>query len=574
MNRTMKQAANSRSTETFQRTLSLFLVATICFAIPAAAQTKNPPAAPPSSTTAASAPDPILKAMQEELDRSKSQLKMDNVQAPYYIEYRLADVDSYIAESAFGALRIGQRNHGRSIRVVVRVGDYKQDSYYGPGLGASDIAPLDNDPIALRRELWQATDAAYKAASQALAMKKAALSQYSADQPFDDFSKAAPVQSIEPYAKLDFDPKPWSEITEKATALFRTDPKIESLSAIFQARASNQYLVNTEGTATRHGFTTYSLSLVGATQADDGMRLDRSPYFVANNLNELPTAAEFQADAAKMVETLKALREAPIADEDYRGPVLFSPDAATDIVAAMVGSNVLGIRPKPGDTARTTGDYASNFKGRVLPNFLSVTDDPTMKMFGGKSLIGSYDIDDEGVKATSVPVIQNGELLNYLVGRMPIRDFPESNGHGRAAPGQSPAPSMGNLIVQSKETLSPDALKQKLIEICRQEGKPFGYFVQTLTGPGYVPRLLYRVYEKDGHEELVRGAELDELDTRTLRNNLIAVGNDPLVSNRATAIPTSVVSPSILLDELEVKRTDAKNAKKPEYPPPDLTAAH
>ena len=483
-------------------------------------------------------------------------------------------MDSYVSESAFGALRVNQRNHGRSIRVVVRVGDYKQDSYYGPGLGTSDIAPLDNDPIALRRELWSATDAAYKSASQALAMKKAALSQYSADQPFDDFSKAAPVQSIEPYAKLDLDPKPWNEMTEKATALYRTDPKIESLSAIFQARASNQYLINTEGTSTRHGYTTYSLSLIAATQAADGMRLDRSPYYVASSLNELPTGDKFQADAAKMLETLKALRDAPIADEDYRGPVLFSPDAATDIVAAMVGGNVLGNRPKPGDTARTTGDYASNFKGRVLPDFLSVTDDPTMKMFGGKSLIGSYEIDDEGVKAASVPVIQNGELLNYLVGRMPIRDFPESNGHGRAAPGQSPGPSLGNLIVQSKQTMSPDELKQKLIAICRQEGKPFGYFVETLTGPGYIPRLLYRVYEKDGHEELVRGAELDELDTRTLRNNLIAVGNDPLVSNRATAIPTSVVSPSILLDELEVKRTDTKDAKLPEYPPPDLTTAH
>ena len=533
----------------------------------------NGTASPAPSGAAAAAADPILKVMRQELDRSKLQLKMDNVPAPYYIEYRLYDVDSYVSESAFGALRVAQANHGRSIRVVVRVGDYKQDSYYGPGLGTSDVAPLDDDPIALRRELWAATDAAYKAASQALAMKKAALSQYSADQPFDDFSKATPVQSVEPYAKLDLDPKPWNEMTEKATALYRTDPKIESLSAVFQARASNQYLVNTEGTATRHGYTTYSLTLIGSTQAEDGMRLDRSPYFVSNRLGELPTAAEFQADATKMLATLKALREAPMADEDYRGPVLFSPDAATDIIAAMVGGNVLGIRPKPGDAARTTGDYASNFKGRVLPDFLSVVDDPTMKMFGGKSLIGSYDIDDEGVKAASVPVIQNGELLNYLVGRIPIRDFPESNGHGRAAPGQSPSPNLGNLIVQSKQTLSPDQLKQKLIEICRQENKPFGYYVDTLTGPGYIPRLLYRVYVADGHEELVRGAELDELDTRTLRNDLIAVGNDPLVSNRATAVPTTVVSPSFLLDELEVKRTDTKNAKKPEYPPPDITAA-
>jgi len=262
-----------------------------------------------------------------------------------------------------------------------------------------------------------------------------------------------------------------------------------------------------------------------------------------------------------------------MADEDYRGPVLFSPDASADIVGAMIGSNVLGIRPKPGDSARTAGDYASNYKGRVLPDFLSVIDDPTMKTFQGKTLIGSYDIDDEGVPAVAVPVIQNGMLINYLLGRMPIRDFPDSNGHGRTAPGQSPSPTLGNLILQSKQTLSPDELKQKLIEICRQEGKPFGYYVETLSGPGYVPRLLYRVYEKDGREEMVRGAELDELDTRTLRNNLIAVGNDAMVSNRSTAVPTSIVSPSILLDELEVKRTDSKNIKMPEYPPPDLTAA-
>lgn len=565
-----------RSHRDLYRPFWLVIAAAFAFAIPAAGQSKKTTAA----SSAISAPadtvstDPILTAMQEELDRSKSQLKMDNVPAPYYIEYRLSDVDSYTAESAFGALRVDQRVHARSIRVVVRVGDYKQDSYYGPGLGSVDVAPLDNDPIALRRELWQATDEAYKSASQALAMKKAAMSQYASGQPFDDFSKATPVQSIEPYAKLDFDPKPWKEMTENSTALFRTDPKIESLSAYFQARATNQYLVNTEGTSTRHGYTIYSLSLSGMTQADDGMRLDRSPYFVASSVADLPTGEQFQADTTKMLGTLKALREAPIADEDYRGPVLFSPDASADIVNAMIGSNVLGIRPKPGDSARTSGDYASNYKGRVLPDFLSVVDDPTMKTFQGKTVIGSYDIDDEGVRETAVPVIQNGMLINYLLGRMPIRDFPESNGHGRAAPGQSPTPSLGNLMLESKQTLSPDELKQKLIEICRQEGKPFGYYVDTLSGPGYIPRLLYRVYEKDGHEEIVRGAELDELDTRTLRNNLIAVGNDPLVSNRAGAIPTTVISPSILLDELEVKRTDTKNAKMPEYPPPDLTSGH
>jgi len=514
--------------------------------------------------------DVLLQAMSEELERSKSQLKMENVPAPYYIEYRLSDSDEYDAEAAFGALRLDQRVHARSVRVVVRVGDYKQDSYYGPGVGAVNLAPIDNDPMALRWQLWIATDQAYKAASEALAMKNAALRQFTAGQPFNDFARAPALHSIEPVAKLDFDPSPWKQMIEKCTALFRSDPKIESLSAGIRFRAVNQYFVNSEGTVTRSGYTVYSLNLLGLTQADDGMRLGRSPDYTTGTLKELPTPEQFQADTLKMLDTLKNLREAPVVDEDYRGPVLFSADAASELFNGMVGQNLLGVRPRPGDSARTTGDYSSKFKSRVLPAFLSVSDDPTQQSFGGKSLVGAYAADDEGVRASKVSVIQDGMLANYLLGREPIRDFPDSNGHGRAGPGQLASPSIGVLIIASKEASSPAELKQKLIEICRQEGKPFGYYAETLGGSSYQPLLLYRVYEKDGHEELVRGAVFDELDTRTLRNDLITTGDDLLVSNRDGAVPTTVIAPSILIDDLEVKRTDTDNAKLPEYPPPAL----
>jgi TldD protein len=527
-----------------------------------------------SSSASAASSDPLLKAMREELDRSRSQLKMDNVPAPYYIEYRVSDVEQFDVEAAFGVIRQDQHFRTRVVRVVVRVGDYKQDSYYGPGIGVSTLEPIDNDPIALRWQLWYATDSAYKAASESLAMKKATLRQYTADQPFDDFAHAPPVESIEPLVKLEFDPKPWRDELEKATALFRTDPKIQSLTASFRFRSVNQYFVNTEGTVTRDGYTVYFLSEDGSTQAADGMRLERSPYFTAASTRELPTPDQFQANTVQMLETLKNLRDAPVVDEDYRGPVLFSPDAASDIFNGMVGGNILGRRPRPGESTRTTGDYASNYKSRVLPTFISVDDDPTLKTFAGKTLIGSYDADDEGVRAVKVPVIQDGELVNYLLGREPIRDFPDSNGHGRAAPGQPASPNLGNLIVETKQALSPDDLQKKLLDICRQEGKAYGYYAETLSGNGYEPRLLYRIYEKDGHRELVRGAIFDELDARSLRNDLVAAGNDPLVGNREGNVPTTVISPSILFDDLEVKRTDAKNAKMPEYPPPDLTSAH
>ncbi len=574
------------TTQTWSQRLSAVylgaVLAALCCSNPAAARQKNAKtdssgASRASKATAdgtpnASSSDPVIRAMREELERSKSQMKMENVSAPYYIEYRLSDTEEYTAEAAFGALRQDQSMHIRSVRVVVRVGDYKQDSYFDRGVGVVDFAPLDDDSIALRRQLWEATDRAYKAASEALASKKALLSHYSAEQPFDDFAKAPALQSIEPLAKLEFSPEVWKNALVKSTDLFRSDPKIQSLWAFVRFRSANEYFVNTEGTITRQGYAVYLVQLSGETQAKDGMQLARSPFYMATTTAELPDPAKLKSDMAKMIETLKDLREAPLVEEDYRGPVLFSNDAASDVFLGMVGNNVLGVRPKPGDSARTTGEFSSNYKGRVLPNFLSVTDDPTMKSLHGKSLIGSYEIDDEGVRAQSVPVIKDGVLVDYLLGRMPIRDFPNSNGHGRAAPGQPPIPSIGNLIVQPKNPLSAEELKKKLIEMCKQENKPYGYYVETLSG--YDPRLLYRVYVNDGHEELVRGAVFNELDTRTLRNDLVAAGDDPLVSNREGLIPSTVIAPSILFDELEVKRTDKKNAKLPEYPPPTLTLGH
>jgi TldD protein len=538
-----------------------------------APQNAKPATASANSSNDASS-DPLLKAMRLELDRSKANLKMTDVSAPYYIEYRLADITEYDAEAAFGALRQDQKVHARSVRVVVRVGDYKQDSYYGPGTGITLLAPLDDDPVALRRQLWEATDQAYKIAIQALSVKKAALSQYSVEQPFDDFAHASPSQSIGPLVKLDVDPKPWQDMIVKATGLYRSEPELESLSASLRFRAVNEYFMNTEGTVTRHGYNVYSLLVDGNTQAEDGMRLERSPYYAAANLKELPSSDAFLADTTKMLQTLKDLRSAPVVADDYRGPVLFSPDASGDVFMSMIGQNTLGRRPKPGDTSRTVGDFAASYKTRVLPAFMSVIDDPTMKVFEGKSLIGSYDIDDDGVQAARTTVIQDGQLVDYLLGREPIRDFPESNGHGRAAPGQSSSPNISNLIVQSKTPLSPDDLKKKLVEICKQQNLPFGYYVETLSGLA-TPRLLYRVYVSDGHEELVRGGTFDELDTRTLRNDVVALGDNPLVSNREAAIPVTVVAPSMLIDEIEVKRTDQQNAKLPEYPAPDASpAAH
>ena len=507
-------------------------------------------AAPDAATAAAHAAakgDGLLEALLTELERSQTQLKMNQVQVPYYIEYRVNEVEDLGIEAAFGALRENQHIHVRVLRVVVRVGDYKQDSYFARGQGETSILPLDNDPIALRRQLWLATDQAYKAAGQALAEKQAGLKQFSVDpNPVDDFAKARPVVAVEPTVSLRVDEAGWKKTLQDATSLY-----------------------NSEGTVTRSGKTTYTVQLNGSAQAADGMRLSRSPAYMVARPEELPTRDALIGDTKKMLETVVALRQAPIVEEEYRGPVLFAADAADDIVASLIGQNVLGHKPQLGKPNRTTGAFATSYKTRVLPNFLSIVDDPTLNVFQGKSLVGSYGLDSEGVKAQAVNVIENGTLTNYLVGRQPIRDFPASNGHGRAAPGSFPGPSLGVLLVKSSEEQRAEDLKKKIIQMVTDQGKPYGYRVETL-GPGNSPRLLYRVYAKDGHEELVRGAVFSELDIRALRSDLIAVGNDPLVSNRPGGTPTTIICPSLLFGELEVKRADTSKDKLPDYPPPPL----
>jgi len=288
------------------------------------------------------------------------------------------------------------------------------------------------------------------------------------------------------------------------------------------------------------------------------------------SMKELPSASEFVMRAEKLAGTLKELRNAPLVEEEYRGPVLFSGDASAAVFADLVGENVLGRKPELGKNARTTGAFAASYKTRVLPDFLSVVDDPTISSYAGKTLLGHYEIDDEGVPAQRVSLVEHGNLTNYDMSRSPIRDFPTSNGHGRArVPTNSPGPSLGNFIVTATQPVSRDDLKKKLIEQCQARDLSYCYFVETL-GPRLSPRLLYKVWTKDGHEELVRGAIFGELDVRSLRSDLIAAGDDVYLENRPGNVPHSIIAPSILFEELEVKRANQNKEKLPDYPAPAI----
>jgi TldD protein len=517
--------------------------------------------------------DVVLRALREEMDRSKANLKLENVPAPYYIEYRVTEIDQFDASAVFGALRNQQHNHGRLLRVVVRVGDYKQDSFFGTGEGVIDLVPSDDEVFAIRHRIWLATDRAYKAASEALSAKQAALKQLKVDEPVDDFAKASPLEAVEPLARFSStDFSSWLRLLEEASAQYRIDKELENFESSLRFTVENRYFLNSEGTIARSGHAHYVVSIAGSTQASDGMLLQRSHADQGNDLKELPTREAFLKTTARILDTLKLLRDAPVVDEEYRGPVLFSNDAAATVVTELVEPNVLGKKPQLGENARTTGKWSSSYKSRVLPDFINVIDDPTISTISGQPLFGNYTLDDEGVKAQRVSLIEKGQLVSYLIGRQPIRDFPASNGHGRAAATAAATPRPGNLVLQSTDPQPDAGLKAKLIDLCRQRDLPYGLYAETM-GPSLEPRLLYRIWIKDAHEELVRGGVFGDLDVRSLRGDLIAAGTAPAVEDRSEPVWFSVASPALLFDELQVKRTQATKQKLPEYPAPALGQA-
>lgn len=532
--------------------------------------------------------DPVLKAMLTELDRSMSQLQLQGFAKPFFIQYRIEEIDDFQTTAEFGASEGSDRARQRVARVTVRVGDYKTDSSGARGDGAIEIAALDDDPIALRATLWSGTDQAYKSALSAYAQKQAELKQVQTPPQADDFSQEKPVTSLSDPVAVHIDENSWADRVARASGLYRTNASVNAnepgapadrsssagwerdiqySSASFRARSTTTWLVNSEGTIVRKSSVEFQETFAAGTQAADGMRLDRSYGSSGTALADLDSEIVFNKHAADELASLAALRNAPLVEEEYHGPLLFSADAAADTLRSLLGSAVTATRPVLGTEARTNGPFASSYHARVLPDFMNVVDDPSLKTFNGKNLLGSYDVDDEGVPAQAVKLVNDGRLDNYLIGRQPVRDFPQSNGHGRAGITGPPHPMIGVLKITAGNGLSAEELNQKLLEMAKDRGLQSVYFVQTMGGEG-TPRLLYRV-GPDGKRELVRGAVLDDVDQRALRSSIEAAGKDLWVANYFGDPPTTVLAPALLFSDATVRRANAKNDKLPFYPPPD-----
>lgn len=533
------------------------------------------------SGSATTAQDPVFRAMTDELNRSVAQLQFKDLDAPYFIQYIVLDEEEFEARATFGALTQATPTKQRLVYAQVRVGDYDFDNTEfatGPGGGGGGTpggggrlyqGPLDDDYDSLRHTLWLATDTAYKSAVETIAQKRAAVRNRTQEDPVPDFTKEAGSVSAGQRLKLQFDRAAIESQLRQWSQIFREFPNIQTSSVTFRARLSHRYVVNNEGTRTMEPQLLVILQASASAQAADGMVLLHSAPVYVREFADMPSSEAYASTIRQMAKDLTALREAPALEADYSGPALLVGQVATEMFARVLAPNLTGQRgPLTRNGQSATPPLQDRMNRPILPAYLSVVDDPTIKTFANKKLIGYYSVDDQGVPAKRVSLVEGGLLTDFLMSRRPGKDRLHSNGHGRNGyPGRE-TPQIGNLIITAKDGKSMDELKKELLKSAKEERLEYGIIFRSSTGgPGAVgaPVLTYRVRVSDGKEELIRVGSAGGLNVQGLRH-LIAVGNDSTAANRligtnGAETPTSIIAPSALVEEISLDKPSGTQQK-------------
>lgn len=532
-------------------------------------------------------PSPMLAAMKAELERSMKTLSQQDPPA-YFIGYTLTDTERANVSGSNGALLSSEEARNRWLEVAVRTGNYELDNTRkvagrqaangGPGTNA----PVDDDPDVLRRALWLETDKQYRAAAEALIKIKTGkeVKVQTEEGRAPDFSKEKPQVFIEPMVSFTLDRKPWEAKVRAYSDYFRKMPSVINSIVTFTAQAQNEMQVNSEGSEIQQGQIRYRLELFIQGKASDGMDIDRYYNFDWVTPAEAPDDKAVYAAADQLKKEMDALVVAPL-NEPSVGPALLTGRAAAVFFHEVFGHRAEGHRQKDVNEGQT---FAKKVGEQILPDFLSVYDDTTMRKLGNQELLGYFKFDNEGVPAQRVTLVDHGVLKGFEMSRSPIAGFPKSNGHGRRQLGAAPVSRQGNLIVQSSKTMTNDQLRAKLIELVKQQGKPYGLLIDdiaggfTLTGRGQPqafqvePLVVYRVYADGRPDEMVRGVDIVGTPLAAL-TKIVATGDTPETFNgycgaESGSVPVSASSPALLTSELEVQKKQTSTDRPPILPHP------
>jgi len=571
----------------FLRAAACWILVAELAGVPFAAAAGDKSAPTPAATSAAS--DPVLKAMQNEITRATAELGKTE-QPPYYLSYTVYDQDFVVLVGAYGSLLTNAVAQRRFADVTMRVGLPDLDNTHGqsrPSGVNSGSLPLGNDQDAIARVLWELTDREYKRAVPSLLnVRTNTAVRAEEEDKSPDFSKEKPQTHIEEApAAAPFDRAAWEGEIKRLSGAFRKYPEVYFATVMIQVQRSNSRMVSSEGSAIVSPSASTRLIMEAQTRAEDGMDLLRVETFQAPAASGLPSETELARKIEKMAADLSALRKAPVA-EPYDGPAILSGRAAAVFFHEVLGHRLEGHRQRDEEEGQT---FTKKIGQEVLPKFLSVSDDPTMHDLAGTNLAGAYDFDNEGEPAQRVDVIKNGVLQNFLMSRMPIKNFGQSNGHGRNQPGRMPTGRQGNLIVTSTQTVPEADMRQKLIDEVKKQGKPYGLYFDDIQG-GFtlttralpqsfqvLPVIVYKVYADGRADELVRGVDIVGTPLAAL-TRILTTGDQPRVFNgvcgaESGQVPVAAVAPSMLFSEMEVQKRAHEHERPPLLPPPGFEDA-
>ena len=515
-------------------------------------------------------------------------LAADDKQPPlYFLSYSVSDATYVSIRVQFGGLVDSSASHARMADVQVRVGSPTLDNTHGDHRGSAVYSmrlPLGDDREALARSLWVATNKGYgNALDSYLRVRTETQVRAVEEDTSPDFSQEAPQVHVEnPAPPVAVDKAVWERRIQALSRVFRQYPDVYQNVVIFTAQNKTDYYVSSEGSRVVTPHLRARLAAIAMTRADDGMNLFRVRTFEAATADGLPAQAELEAALRELGQSLEDLRKAPLT-QPYDGPALLSGRAAAVFFHEVLGHRLEGQRQRGNQEGQT---FTRELGKAVLPAFLSVSDDPTLTIFGGTRLSGSYEYDDEGQKAQRVDLIENGVLRNFLMSRMPIAGFGSSNGHGRAQTGRVPTGRQGNLIVTSTRTEPESELRRQLIEAARRQGKSYGLYFEDIssgftatqrTSPQafqVIPLVVWRVYVDGRPDELVRGVSIVGTPLAALKK-ILATGDKSEVFNgecgaESGTVPVSAVAPAMLLSEIEAQRQPQGTERPPILPIPGI----
>ena len=538
-------------------------------------EAKQPPA--PDSNV-------LLATMEKELHRGQAELAKQDP-APYFTSYNVSDADVLVVVGAQGGVLNSSRIRRRGAAVSMRIGspdlDNTHEEQRSSGISSGPL-PLRDDPDALARVLWKLTYEQYRKAQQAYTNVKTKTAVRAKDEDESpDFTREKPSTYREdPPAVVMPEQKVWEDLARRYSAAFRPFSQVEQSAVVLFGEKQQNYLVSTEGTKVVTSETIFRIVIEAESRADDGMELLRVETFQFSDPARIPSEAEIAKHIQKMASDLQALRTAPLA-VPYTGPALLSGRAAAVFFHEVLGHRVEGQRQRGRQEGQT---FAKKIGEKILPDFLSVTDDPTLRTLAGTELAGWYRYDDEGVPAARVEIVKDGVLKNFVMGRLPVKNFAASNGHGRAQAGLMPVGRQGNLIVTSSQSIPDAELRARFLDEIKKQGKPYGLYFEDIQG-GFtlttrtlpqsfqvLPVMVWRVYADGRPDELVRGVDIVGTPL-TVLGRIQATGQTTSIFNgvcgaESGSVPVAAAAPAMLFSEMEVQKRAYGDNRPPILPPP------